>query len=114
NKAFQLRVFYDGSEIDQFDSRFGGISTTYKPNKRLRLKLLASGFQTNEKETYDISGEYLLGELETDLGKESFGQLKTYLGTGVIHNYARNYLQVNVADVGHKGTYDGGNHFLQW
>lgn len=114
NKAYQLRVFYDGAEIDQFDSRFGGISTTYKPNKKLRLKLLASGFQTNEKETYDISGEYLLGELETDLGKEDFGQVKTYLGTGVIHTYARNYLQVNVGDVGHRGSYDAGNHFVQW
>ena len=114
NKAFQLRVFYDGAEIDQFDSRFGGISTTYKPNKKLRLKLLASGFQTNEKETYDILGEYLLGELETDLGKEDFGQVKTFLGTGVIHTYARNYLKVNVGDVGHRGSYNGGKHFIQW
>lgn len=114
NKAYQLRVFYDGQEIDQFDSRFGGISTTFKPNTKLRLKFLASGFQTNEKETYDISGEYLLGELETDLGKENFGQLKTYLGTGIIHTYARNYLQVNVGDIGHRGSYDGGKHFIQW
>lgn len=114
NKAFQLRVFYDGQEIDQFDSKFGGISTTFKPNKKLRLKLLASGFQTNEKETYDILGEYLLGELETDLGKENFGQLKTYLGTGIIHNYARNYLQVNVGDIGHRGSYDAGKHYIQW
>lgn len=114
NKAYQLRVFYDGEEIDQFDSRFGGISTTYKPNNKLRLKLLASGFQTNERETYDISGEYLLGELETDLGKENFGQLKTYLGTGIIHNYARNYLKVNVGDFAHRGSYDGGKHFVQW
>lgn len=114
NKAFQLRVFYDGQEIDQFDSRFGGISTTFKPNDKLRLKFLASGFQTNEKETYDFMGEYLLGELETDLGKENFGQLKTYLGTGIIHSYARNYLQVNVGDIGHIGSYDAGKHFIQW
>ncbi len=114
NKAFQLRVFYDGNEIDQFDSRFGGISTTYRPNDKLKLKLLASGFQTNERETYDISGEYLLGELETDLGKENFGQVKTFLGTGLIHTYARNKLEVNVGDVGHRGSYDAGKHFLQW
>lgn len=114
NKAYQLRVFYDGAEIDQFDSRFGGISTTYRPNDRLKLKLLASGFQTNEKEAYDISGEYLLGELETDLGKENFGQVKTYLGTGIIHNYARNYLQVNVGNLAHRGSYDARKHFIQW
>ena len=107
-------MFYDGKEIDQFDSRFGGVSTTFKPNSKLRLRLLASGFQTNEKETYDILGEYLLGELETDLGKENFGQVKVSLGTGIIHNYARNYLKVNVGDVRHRGSYDAGKHFIQW
>lgn len=114
NQAYQLRVFYNGGEIDQFDSRFGGISATYKPNDRLRLKFLASGFQTNERETYDISGEYLLGELETDLGKENFGQIKTYLGTGLIQTYARNYLKVNVGNLAHRGSYAAGLHFLQW
>lgn len=114
NKAYQLRVFYDGSEIDQFDSRFGGISTTFRPNSRLKLKLLASGFQTDERETYDILGEYLLGELETDLGKSNFGQIKTYLGTGLIHNYARNYLEVNVGTLAHRGSYDAGKHYIYW
>lgn len=114
NQAYQLRVFYQGGEIDQFDSRFGGLSTTYRPNKKLKLKLLASGFQTNERETYDIGGEYLLGEVETDLGKENFGQIKTYLGTGVIQNYARNYLKVNVGNLAHRGSLDAGKHFISW
>jgi hypothetical protein len=114
NEAYQLQIFYNGGEIDQFDSRFGGISTTYRPNKRLKLKLLASGFQTNEEETYDISGEYILGALETDLGKTSFGQVKYALGTGIIQNHARNYLKVQVGTIAHRGSYDGGSHQLQW
>ena len=114
NKAFQLRVFYEGAEIDQFDSRFGGFSTTYRPNEKLKLKLLASAFETNERETYDISGEYLLGELETDLGKENFGNIKFALGTGVIQNYARNYLKVGVKNLAHRGAYDAGKHFFNW
>lgn len=114
NQAYQLRVFYDGSEIDQFDSRFGGISTTFRPNNKLSLKLLASGFQTDERETYDIGGEYLLGELETDPSKRDFNQVKTYLGTGIIQNYARNYLNVNVGNLAHRGSYNAHNHFIQW
>lgn len=114
NQAFKLETYFQGGEIDQFDTRFGGISTTYKPNKKLQLKLLASGFQTNEKETYDISGEYLLGEIETDLGKDNFGQTKTYLGTGIIHNYARNYLKVTMGNLSHKGFYDANKHFISW
>ena len=114
NQAYQLRVFYTGSEVDQFDSRFGGISITHRPDSQLKLKFLASGFQTQEQETYDIGGEYLLGELETDLGKENFGQIKTYLGTGIIQTHARNYLDVNVGTLAHRGTWDGGKHFIQW
>lgn len=114
NKAFQLRTFFNGGEIDKFDSRFGGVSVTNTPNDHVTLKLLASGFQTNESETYDIQGEYLLGELETDLGKENFGDVKYALGTGIIHNYARNYLNVNVGNLGHKGSYDAKKHYLQW
>ena len=49
--------------------------------------------------------EYLLGEIETDLGKENFGEVKYAIGTGIVHNYARNYLNVNVANIGHKGSY---------
>ncbi len=114
NKAFKLSIRYQGSERDQFDSRFAGISFTKKVNPRLSLKYLASGFQTNEFETYDLFGEYLLGELETDLGKETFGNIKYSLGTGIIHSFARNYLTINTLNLGHKGSYDAKKHYLQW
>ena len=114
NKAYQLRTFYEGGEIDQFDSKFGGYSISFRPNEKLKLKFLTSAFQTNEKETYDISGEYVLGELETDLGKEAFGQTKYNLGTGVIQDYARNYLKVDVLTAAHRGSYAARNHFIQW
>ncbi len=114
NRAFQLKTYYSGAETDKFDSRYGGISLINTPNDKTTLKLIACGFQTNESETYDIQGEYLLGEIETDLGKENFGEVKYAIGTGVVHNYARNYLNVNVANIGHKGSYDANRHFLQW
>lgn len=114
DQAYQLNVFYNGGEIDQFDTRFAGISVTHRPTDKLKLKLLVSGFQTNESETYDISGEYLLGALETDLGKSSFGQIKYAIGTGIIQNYARNSLAVNVGTIAHRGTYDAGRHQILW
>ncbi len=115
NQAYQLDVFYTGSELDQFDSRFGGISATYHPDDtRLKLKFLASGFQTNEYETYDIDGQYLFGELQTDMSKADFGQIKTYLGTGGIDDFARNYLNVSVGSVGFRGSYDAKKNFIQF
>jgi hypothetical protein len=112
NQAYQLDVFYQGSEFDQFDSRFGGISAAYhSDSSRFRIKFLASGFQTNEYETYDIAGEYLFGELQTDQSKANFGQIKTYLGTGLIQDFARNYLDVGVGDVGFRGSYEFKKNF---
>jgi len=114
NQAYEVYIDYHGSEIDQFDSRFGGLSTTYRPSEKLKLKFLVSGFQTNEQETFDIKGEYLFGELQTDLSKKTFGQIIQALGTGIIHDYARNYLDVNVGNAGIRGSYDAKNHFIQW
>ena len=115
NQAYQLDVFYYGSEFDQFDSRFGGISTTYhKDSSKLKLKFLASGFQTNEFETYDIQGYYSFGELQTDQSKADYGQIKSYLGAGGIQNFARNYLNVNVGDVGFRGSYDLKKNYIQF
>jgi len=115
NQAYQLDVFYSGSELDQFDSRFGGISATYHPDSsKLKLKFLASGYQTNESETYDITGEYLFGQLQTDQTQANYGQIKTYLGTGTIQDFARNYLTANVGDVGMRGSYDAKNNFIQF
>jgi hypothetical protein len=115
NQAYQLDVFYSGGEFDQFDSRFGGISASCHPeNSRLKLKFLASAFQTNEYETYDIFGQYLFGELQTDMSKKDFGQIKTYLGTGGIQDFARNYLDVNVGDAGFRGFYDAKKNYIQF
>lgn len=115
NQAYQLDVFYAGSEFDQFDSRFGGISATYHhDSSKFKMKFLASGYQTNEYETYDINGQYLFGELQTDMGKANFGQIKTYLGTGGIQDFARNYLVANVGDVGFRGSYDAKRNFIQF
>jgi len=115
NQAYLLTIAYQGGEFDQFDSRFGGVSAAYhKEGSKFRMKFLASGFQTNEYETYDITGYYLLGELQTDMSKRDFGQIKTYLGAGGIQNFARNYLNVNVGDIGTRASYEAGNHLVQF
>jgi len=115
NQAYQLDVFYSGSELDQFDSRFAGLSASYHPeDSRLKLKFLASGFQTNEYETYDITGQYLFGELQTDASQTNYGQIKDYLGAGGIQDFARNYLTANVGDLGIRGSYSLPNNFIQF
>src|SRR5690606_25165491 len=51
--------------------------------------------------------------VESDLGKENFGQMKTYLGTGIIPECARNTLEVTVGNLALRGSSDGGNCFSE-
>lgn len=114
NEVYKLRTYFKGQEMDQFDSKFGGASLTFKPNEKTSLKLLASAFQTDESETFDIKGEYGLYAVESDLGKNDFGQTKASLGSGEIHDFARNYLTATVSTIAHRGNYNGNKHFLLW
>lgn len=123
NFALQFRVAFDGSETDDFNTGMGGASLTYIPEgKNYFLKLLASSYQSQENERFDLIGQYLLGELETDLGSSQLGEIVSILGVGTEQNFARNYLTANVTNVQHKGGWEWENntndkavsHFVQW
>lgn len=112
--AFNFQVNYEGNEIDQFDNLFGGWSLTFRPNEKTKLKLLASTFASDEQERFDINGEYLLSQVELNLGSENLGQNAVTLGSGEIHRFARNYLNAQVTNIGHRGSYDINKHLLSW
>ncbi|HOL00862.1 MAG TPA: carboxypeptidase-like regulatory domain-containing protein [Paludibacteraceae bacterium] len=112
NMGRKLTVFFGGQEKDLFQTAFGAFTLNYHPLKETKLSLIASGFRTNEKETYDISGEYILSEIkmEDDLSKET-GET---LGIGNYHEHARNRLNATVMNISHQGESKAGNHQLKW
>ncbi len=114
NNVIQLDVFFDGQEIDEFVTGFGGVSYIYKPGKHTTLKFLGSGYHSLESETFDIIGQYWLGLVETNLGDEDFGDVKYGLGVGTFQNFARNYLTSDVINIGHVGTHETADHYYQW
>ncbi len=114
NQAYQLQATYTGSELDQFDSYFGGISATYRATDKLKWKFLASAFETHEQETYDKSEEYLIGQIQTDQSKSDFGQIIAAKGTGFIQDYARNFLDVSVVNAGFRGAYSAAHNYYSW
>ncbi|MFA8451096.1 MAG: carboxypeptidase-like regulatory domain-containing protein [Bacteroidales bacterium] len=114
NEAYQFNVFYEGNELDKYKTLFGGWSTSFKPNKNLDLKLILSGYQSTESESFDILGQYYLGELEKNMGDENFGKAKELFGIGGELKHARNRLFVDVFNIQHKGSYKYNNHKIQW
>ena len=127
NFSLDLFTVFQGQEVDEFNTGMGGVSLTYVPDRPANpffLKFLASNYRSQEDETFDIIGDYLLGQIETGLGSDQFGEIVAVLGTGTQHTFGRNYLSTNVTNFQHKGGYEieklhntftkTSSHFLQW
>lgn len=114
NQALQLQIYFDGQEVDTYETGQAALSAIYHPNSRLQMKFITSAYKTSEDETYDIMGQYYIDELENDFGKSTFGQVKSNLGVGTFLNHARNYLDATVVNGEHKGTYVMGKNILLW
>ncbi|MBC8035283.1 MAG: TonB-dependent receptor [Chitinophagaceae bacterium] len=109
-----LDIFFDGREEDNYSTNMMGLSIISQVRKNLRLKWLLSRFENDEEESVDIIGAYLFGDREFDKSKPSFGLITNPLGAGVYQNYARNRLNIQLLNAGHKGYLDKGLHFFQW
>ncbi len=125
--ALQLFTVFEGQEIDDFTTNMGGVSLTYLPDREKNpffLKFLASHYQSDENERFDIIGRYSLRQIESNLGSGDFGDVIAELGTGTQHQFVRNFLQANVTNLELKGGIDfqkdlpeegkTKSHFLQW
>lgn len=127
NLALELFSVFDGQEIDDFTTSMGGVSLTYLPERSRNpffLKFLASGFQSQEDETFDIIGAYSLRQIDSDLGSDNFGEVLSELGNGTQQQFVRNFLTLNIFNAELKGGLElqkehdsnqvTSSHFLQW
>lgn len=112
--ALRLTIYFDGQELMQYTTYMGGLSTTFRPNSKTKLKLIASAYRANEQEVYTVQGQYYIDQLEADLGKPNFGQVSYNRGVGTFLNNGRNYLTASVYNLEHKGSYalNNNNEFL--
>ncbi len=111
----QLTIYFDGQEVDRFTTAMGALSLNYNYNNELKLQLIGSAFQTDERETFDILGQYWMYQLGTDFGEDDFGEpIGRPLAAGAFLNHARNYLNAIVWNIEHKGVWELDNNLLRW
>lgn len=112
--ALRFTVYFDGQELMAYNTYMGGLSATYRPNSKTKLKFIGSAYRANEQEVYTVQGQYYIDQLEADPSKEQFGQVAFNRGVGTFLNYGRNYLTANVFNLEHKGTrtINSNNEFL--
>jgi len=125
--ALQLRTSFTGQQLDDFTQAMGGVSLTYLPDRErnpIYHKFLASVWRSQENERFDILGDYILGEIEENLGSDNFGEIVNILGSGTQHTWVRNYLTADVRNMEYRGGIEiqkdrpekslTRSHFLNW
>lgn len=105
NEAYSFKIYFDGQEQTRFQTMMGGTSLKIKANKKTQLDFYATVFNTNEREYFDIQGQYYINELEMDPSKENYGDSIAVLGIGTFLNHARNKLNATILNVYHNGQY---------
>ncbi|MDR2926669.1 MAG: carboxypeptidase-like regulatory domain-containing protein [Cytophagaceae bacterium] len=109
----QLRVYFDGSEIDRFQTGYGAVSATFNATTSQSYKLTLTGFRTSEEETYDIDSQYWLSDaiLPSERDEEI---TYTEAGVGESWRHARNNLIGNVVSANFTAAHKTGIGTINW
>jgi len=96
NFALTYRVAYSGQEIDRYQNWMQANSITFKPSPNLKIKLAGSYYSIHEKQYFDITGQYAIGEIETDVNSSNYQGFKNVFGSGIFQNWGRESYQANL------------------
>ncbi|NBL64893.1 TonB-dependent receptor plug domain-containing protein [Flavobacterium sp. NST-5] len=109
-----LLVVYEGQENDQYETYFGAIKSVFQPNENFTLKFIASAYNTQEQEHFDIQSNYSFGEIDTNIGSGSLGDVVFTQEIGSQLNHARNDLDGLIVNAEVKGFHNIKNNELEW
>lgn len=113
NDALQLKIYFDGKEKDKYETNIQALTLKFHPNSKALYRLIASKYETTEKETFDIMGQYYLSDLFVTQGGSSSESIQN-LGIGTFIDHARNKLRKKITTIDLKGDHNIDNLFLQW
>ena len=114
DEPIALQIFYDGQEKDKYETYFGAFKSTYKASENFTLKVIGSLYHTQEQEHFDILAQYALGEVDSNIGSESFGDIKFARAVGSQLNHARNNLDALIANAEVKGFHNIQKNMIEW
>lgn len=115
SEPIALLIQYEGQEKDKYTTFFGAIKSVYEPNKNNKYKYISSAYHTVEEEYYDILAQYRLGEVDANIGSETFGDVVFSRGIGSQLNHARNNLDALIVTNEVKGNHKlNDNNGVEW
>ena len=115
DEPIALLVFYEGMEKDAYTTKFGAIKSVYKFNDNNKYTFITSAYHTQEQEYYDILAQYRLGEVDSNIGSDTFGDVVFSRGIGSQLNHARNNLDALIFSSEIKASHKFlDNHQIEW
>lgn len=106
-------VYFDGWEKDRFITYQAALTLKGSINENLNIGITGSTFSSDERERYDIEGNYILKEQNIVEGNEAFDET-SLLGIGRYIEHARNQVKSEVYTISHFGDFKIGNNLLKW
>ena len=101
-ESLELDVYFDGEEVDAYQTLLGAATLSYHPSDRSQIDWTLSAQQVEESETYDIQSQYWLYEV----GAGSSGTTERFdRGVGTFLEHARNRLQTQIVTTSLRGTH---------
>jgi len=114
SQSYLLKIYFDGNEKDQFTNKMGALTFNYDPSSELHLQLTASSFYSDEKERYDILGQYYLNDVTAGSSPSGLPDSSQVLGVGASLQHAGNFLKANIFNLEQSGRYRLSDHHIQW
>ncbi|WP_281637514.1 TonB-dependent receptor [Flavobacterium marginilacus] len=114
DEPMALSVYYQGKEKDLYNTYFGALKAAYQVNDSFSLKFIGSVFHTIEQEYFDIYAQYRLGEVDTNIGSDTYGDIQFSRGIGSQLNHARNDLDALIANLEVKGLNNWKENQIEW
>lgn len=114
DEPMALLIYYEGQEKDKYTTVFGAVKSTYTASEKSTYKLIASAYHTQEQEYFDILAQYRLGEVDSNIGSDTFGDVAFSRGIGSQLNHARNDLDALIINTELKGTHNFKKNQLEW
>lgn len=93
-ESYELRVYFDGQEVDRYNTLLGSLVLDYHPSDDLQLRWITSAQSTLEQELYDIQDQYML--YEVGVGEQAGDTNHFDRGVGTFLEHARNQLKRDI------------------
>ncbi len=110
----RLKVDYEGQEIDDYYTYGGAVTALFNPHKDVSVKWINSYFEIEERERFDIDGNYVFEEVDNDYAVGGFGPIRKNRGLGYQYSYARNSLNSSTASTELKVEQRVGKHEITY